>query len=278
MKFFKNPEVRFHFILVLITTFTFGGCAQNLFDDAASKDSDAAILFEAEAAVNDQQWDAAIGHISRLSSSAQSSVRAREILASAYGGQCGLIFVDYTDALAAATTGSAMSILRQPFVGLAVDPPKCRLALAQMDLIGSPGVRDSNQNFFTAILGMVLMGSGLRQYIDNSPAVGDGTNDVDICTGMTNDQVDDVIIGFGYMSENLSTVTSTAIGGGSLSAITAMDTACQQIGGSSCQITDPSQITAQMRDFFRDLTNTAEHGVGAFSTGGNDAAIPGACP
>lgn len=267
-----------HVLMALIAGWLLAACTQNILGDVASRDSDEAILFDAESAVNARDWQTAIDHIGRMSTGGKTTVKALEVLASAYGGQCGLIFVDYTDALAAATTGSAMSMLKQPFVGVAVDPSKCRSALAQMDLIGTPSARNANQNFFTAILGMVLMGSGVRHYIDNAPAVGDGTNDVDICSGVTNDQVDDIIIGFGYMSQNLSAVTSSAIGGGSLSAITDVNDTCQSAGGSSCQITDPAAITPQLRDFFRDLTNTVEYGVGAVATGGDDLLIPGACP
>lgn len=253
-------------------------CTQNILNDVASRDSDEAILFDAETSVNNRDWDVAISHIGRLSSGGQASAKAREILASAYGGKCGLIFVDYIEALGAATTGSAMTILKQPFIGLIVDPPQCLLALQQMDLIGVSSSRTQNQNFFTAILGMVLMGSGLRHYIDNTPVEGDGTNDVNICTVVADDEIDDIILGFGYMSQNLSAVSSSDIGGGSLTAITDMNTACQSVGGSSCSITDPAAITPQMRDFFRDLTNTTEYGVGAFSTGGNDLLITGSCP
>ena len=264
--------------LAVLAGFLMAACTQNLFNDVASKDSDDAILFNAEVAVNNQDWDIAIARIVSMSSGGQTLIKAREILASAYAGKCGLIFVKYTEALGAATTGSAMVRLKTPFVGATVDPSQCRLALTQMDLIGLPSARNTNQNFFTAVVGMVLLGSGLRYYIDNTPTIGDGANDVDICTTVTNAQIDDLIIGFGYMSQNLSSVTSSAIGGGSLTAITDMNTACQSVGGSTCQITDPALITTQLRNFFRDLVNTLEHGVGSFSTGGNDMVIPGACP
>ena len=254
-------------------------CSGNILHDVASKSNDADLLYQAQQLVNAESFDAAITLITtKMSTSGQAVVAAREALASAYGGKCGLIFLNYVTALSAATTGSAMMILKTPFVGVAVTPSACRSALATMDLIGPNSRRTLNQNFFTAILGMVLMGSATRGYIDATPAVGDGINDVNICTGVTDPQMNDIIIGFGYMTQNISAVSSASIGSSSMAALTGISTACQAVGGASCVITDPAQITTPIRDFFRDLTNTLQYGVGSYSTGGNDLLIPGSCP
>lgn len=254
-------------------------CSGNILSDVASKSNDSDFLFQAQQLVNAESFDAAITLITtKMSAAGQAEVAARETLASAYGGQCGLIFMNYVNALSTATSTSAMTILKTPFVGTAVNPTACRSALTTMDAIGTFSQRTTNQNFFTAILGMVLMGSAARGYVDTIPPVGDGTNDVNICTGVTNTQLDDIIIGFGYMSQNFSAVSSSSIGSGSMTALTEITTACQAVGGASCIITDPAQITTQVRDFFRDLTNSKEYGVGTFVTGGNPALIPGSCP
>lgn len=266
-------------ILYVVLLPIFVSCSGNILSDVASKSNDEDLLYQAQQMVNNQEWDPAITLITtKMSSSGQSMTETREALASAYGGKCGLIFMNYVTALSASSSGSAMTILKTPFVGVAVDPASCRLALSTMDLIGNFSQRTLSQNFFTAILGMVLMGSATRGYIDATPTIGDGTNDVNICTGVTNSQIDDIIIGFGYMTQNISAVSASAIGSGSLNTLTGISNTCQSIGGSSCQITDSSQITTQMRDFFRDLTNTQQYGVGTFDTTGNDLLIPGACP
>lgn len=264
-------------ILILLSSVIFS-CSGNILSDVASKSNDEDYLYQAQQKINDEDFDGAIALITtKMSSSSQTHVTAREALASAYGGKCGLIFMNYVNALAAATTGSAMMILKTPFVGKAVDPTSCRLALTTMDQIGPATSRTLNQNFFTAILGMVLMGSALRGHIDNSPAIGDGTNDVNICTTVTNAQMDDIIIGFGYMSQNISSVSASVVGSGSLATLTGVTSTCQA-AGINCQITDPAIITAQIRNFFRDLTNTQQYGIGSFNTTGNDLLIPGACP
>jgi hypothetical protein len=262
----------------MLLSFYIFSCTGNILSDVASKSNDEDYLYQAQQKINEEDFDGAIDLITtKMSTSSQASVAARETLASAYGGKCGLIFMDYVTALSAATTGSAMVILKTPFVGKAVDPTSCRSALITMDQIGPFANRTVNQNFFTAILGMVLMGSSLRGHIDNSPAEGDGVNDVNICSGITDAQIDDIIIGFGYMSQNISAVSSSAIGSGSLATLTGATSTCQA-AGIDCEVTDPSLITGPARDFFRDLTNTQEYGVGSFSTGGDDLLISGSCP
>lgn len=266
-------------LILILFSFVLFSCSGNILSDVASKSNDEDYLYQAQQKINDLDFDGAVTMITtKMSSSGQASIASREALASAYGGKCGLIFMNYVTALAAATAGSAMVILKTPFVGKIVDPSSCRLALTTMDKIGTFSTRTLNQNFFTAILGMVLMGSALRAYVDATPAnVGDGTNDVNICTGVTNAQMDDIIIGFGYMSQNISAVSASAIGSGSLGALTGATSTCQA-AGINCQITDPALITVPIRDFFRDLTNTQQYGIGTFNTGGNDLLISGSCP
>ena len=254
-------------------------CSGNILHDVASKSNDDDLLYQAQQLLNEQLFDQAVTLITtKMSTSAQATVPAREALASAYGGKCGLIFLDYAEALSAATTGSAMTILKAPFIGSTADPTSCRTALTTMDLIGSFSTRSLNQNFFTAILGMVLMGTAARSHIDTTPTGGDGTNDVNICTTVTDAQIDDLIIGFGYMNQNISAVSAQAIGSGSLGTLTGVTATCQSVGAGSCIITDPAQITPAMRCFFRKLTNTLQYGVGTFDTTGNDALILTACP
>lgn len=254
-------------------------CTGNIFQELSSKSNDADYILIAQQHLNNSEYDLAIDVLTtKLSTSAQQTTQAREILASSYGGKCGLDFMKYTTALAAQSAGSAFSMLMSPFVGVSVSPQDCRTALDTMQLIGTTSTRSLNQNAFTSILGMVLIGTALRGYADLTPALGDGTADVNICTGLTNAQVDDVILGFGFMAQNISAVSSTLIGGSSSTSLSAVISTCTTVAGASCQITDPANITVLIRDTFRDIINTTEYGIGAYSTGGNDLLIPVACP
>ncbi len=254
-------------------------CSGNLFQELSSKTGDDDYILEAQEYLNNEDFDSAILILTtKVSAEGQLTVKAREVLASSYAGKCGLNFIEYTDSLAASTTGSAFAVLMAPFIGKEVAPQYCRNALDTMQLIGTSSTRTLNQNAFTSIVGMVLIGTALRGYADLAPALGDGTADVNICSGMTDDQIDDVVLGFGFMSENFSAVSSTLIGGSSSSSLDDVIDTCTSVAGASCQITDASNITPMIRDTVRDLVNTTEYGIGLFATGGNDLLIPVACP
>lgn len=262
------------FILILLTS-----CTGNLLQTLSSKSGDEDFIIEAQKALNAEDYDGAISIITtKVSGAGQITIPARETLASAYAGKCGLNFLDYTTALAAQSTGSPFRILMTPFVGITVSPSHCRTALSTMELIGTTQTRTANQNAFTSIVGMVLIGSALRAYADVAPADGDGIADISLCSGVTNTQMDDIIIGFGFMSKNFYAVSSSLVGSGASDGITDMIATCTLIAGSSCEVTDPTLITTQMRDTVRDFANTTEYGIGLYSTGGNDLLLPAACP
>lgn len=265
--------------LAIILSFLISSCTTNLFEDSSIKDTDEDYLAEAQDLLNQQRYQEAIDLIlTKVSVAGQNKVDAREMLSSGYAGKCGMNFIDYTENLSQQTTGSSFYRLMVPFVQKAVSPSDCYTALTNMQLLGTSSQRTLNQNTFMAVVGMVYMGSALRGYADITPSLGNGVADVDICSGLTDAQIDDVILGFGFMAENFSAVGSTLIGGSSLGSLDAVISVCTAVAGSSCAITDPANITSGIRSTFRDLINTSEYGIGSFSTGGNDLLIVGACP
>lgn len=254
-------------------------CSGNIFQDATSNSGEDDYILQARQYLNEQKYDESLQIIqTKLSQTAQDSTAVREIIASNYGGKCGLNFVQFTLNLSSQTTGSAFYRLMTPFVQVAVDPSHCKTSLSTMELIGTTSQRTANQNAFVAVMGMVLMGTAMRGYADINPALGNGIADVNICSGLTDTQVDDIIIGFGYMSKNLTAVGSSLIGPSSLGSMDQLITTCTTIAGSNCEVTDPAAISPTVRSTVRDLLNTQEYGIGSFSTGGNDLLIPGACP
>lgn len=273
-------NVFFRLIFVIITLSVAGfSCSRNILTDASSKTTDADYLLLAKQALNAEKYDEAILFITqKMTAGGQSQVESREVLASSYAGKCGLNFINYTNALSQQATGSAFKILMMPFVGKAVSPQDCKTSLNTMELIGSTSERTQNQNIFVAVVGMVLIGSASRGYADLNPSLGDGTADVNICTGVTDTQIDDIIIGFGFMSKNFSALSSSLIGAASQSTLNQVINTCTTVAGETCQITDPAQITVNVRNTVRDLMNTQEYGIGGYMTGGNDLLLPGSCP
>jgi hypothetical protein len=255
-------------------------CSQNLLQDMSSSDPDEDYYSDGMVALNDESYDDVISIVnSKISVVGQAKPKVRELLASAYAGKCGLNFLDYTSKLSENTTGSAMSNLMQPFVQVAVDPVSCRMALSTMELIGPTEFRTNNQNVFTSILGMVQIGTALREYADTTPVLGDSNTDINLCSGFTDAQVDDIIIGFGFFSKNFSAVTSSVIGSYSNDSLGDVVSMCSDAAGAAaCQITNPADITPAMRESFRDLVNTQDYGIGAYVTGGDPLTVPGSCP
>lgn len=255
------------------------GCSKNILNELADKNTDDALLFDARTYVNAQNYQAAIDIIMlQMSAGARAKTDAREVLASAYAGKCGLNFIDYTDRLAKASSGSAFVLVSSPFVGVAVNPPSCLQSLQTLDLIGTTATRNNRQNSFAAVVGMVLMGSAARFYTDNNPVNGDGIADApNISCAITDPQIDNVILGYAYMSQNFAALSAATIGGSSSTTISGSIAVCSQFAGAACTNTDPAQISPAMRDTMRDLMNTSDYGFGTYHPA-NPALIPAACP
>ena len=265
-------------ILIIFILMSAPGCTKNIFNELGAKNSDKALLYDAEVAVNEQAYDYAISIITqRVSASGQQTAQAREILASAYAGKCGLNFVDYISSLSSAMSGSSFVLVKTPFVGKIVAPDACLTSLQTLDLIGTKAQRTQDQNAFAAVVGMVLMGSATRLYSDDAPANGDGNQDaVNISCTLTNAQIDNVILGYAYMAQNFDALTSQ-LGSSTSTTISDSITTCNSIAGAACSNTDPAQITALLRDTMKDLMNTTQYGVGT-ADGSTPVLIAAACP
>lgn len=253
-------------------------CSENVFSGLSSTSSDAALLIDARTALNNQDYQVAIDIIlNQLSSEGQQKTEAKELLAGGYAGKCGLNFLDFIESLTSSATGTAFTLTAAPFVGAAVDPESCLLSLQTMNSIGPSASRTLSQNVFAAIAGMSLMGSATRLYTDNSPVNGNGSQDsVGISCSLTDAQVDHIILGFGFMSENFSSLGSSQLGSTSATFSDLMNL-CSSLG-TSCNVTSSSSITPALRTVFRKLLNTFEYGVGTVVTSGNPVTIGTACP
>lgn len=261
-------------ILVLTFVLLSVGSCKNALEELGSPNSDEALLYDAQAAVDRQRYQEAIDIITlRVSASAQQSTQARSILASGYAGLCGLNFLEYTEDLANSGATAVFKILSDPFVGVAVNPGACLQSLQTMSLIGPNSARTPQQNMFMAVVAMVLTGSATRDYTDVTPGpYGDGVqDDIDISCDLTDSQIDNIVLGYGYMVENFAAISSQL--GGSASSISDAINIC---GTLSCATTDPAQINGTMRDAMRSIMNTQQYGVGDVDTTAQP--IPPWCP
>ncbi len=274
MKFFDIKKLIFTLILIPF------GCSNNLLTNLSSKTTDEALLIDAQKSVNAMQYQDAINIVTqKVSASGQTKVLAREILASGYAGRCGLNFIDFVTSLSNSSSGSAFILVATPFVGQVVDPASCLQSLDTLELIGPSASRSTNQNAFASVVGMSLMGSAVRGSTDSLGATnGDGIEDApNISCSLTNAQVDLIILGFGFMSQNFSAISASQIGGASQGSLSTVISKCDAISGGSCNITKAADITNPIRDTIRDLMNTSDYGIGTYQPA-NDLAIPLACP
>jgi hypothetical protein len=265
------------FFAMIFTVFV--GCSGNVLSGFASTDTDAALIYQAKQAINAQNYQEAINIITlQVSSSGQTLVEARETLASAYAGKCGLNFINYTESLSNAVGGSAFQLMSFPFIGETVDPDSCLLSAQTMDLIGPTVSRNIDQNTFTAIVGMVMLGSATRQYTDDNPIGGDGTQDApNISCGLTNSQIDKIVLGYAYVAQNFTALSSSVLGSTSYDAISDSIAICEAVAGVSCTNTDPNNVSNNVRNTLKDLLNTLDYGVG-LASGANPIAVALACP
>ena len=266
--------------ILFLTLFSFflSSCGPNALSSLGSQTSDEYYMEEAEKANNTQDYDKALDILlNKLSSSAQASVPGKELLASAYAGKCGFNFVNYVTSLSEASGTAVFNTMMQPFVGVATAPEYCLSSLQTMDTLGAPGSRTANQNFFSAITGLVLMGASIRAYADKDGTGGNGNGSMDsagmICddTLVTNDQMNDIIVGYGYFVTNLAYVSAEALGADSFDSLNDSVAVCNSLGG-DCTITDKDNVTAPTRLAIRKLLHTSEYGIG------NANSIITACP
>lgn len=272
-----NTKVWKEILMISLSTLQLS-CSQNVFSGMASTSTDDALLIDAQTALNHQDYQVAIDIIlNQLSSEGRQKTQAKELLAGGYAGKCGLNFLSFIDALSNAATGTAFTLTATPFVGVAVDPASCLLSLNTMNTIAPAASRTVSQNVFAAIAGMSLMGAATRLYTDNSPVNGNGSQDsAGISCSLTDAQVDYIILGFGFMSENFSSLGSSQLGSNSATFSDLMNL-CSSLG-TSCNVTSASSITPALRTVFRKLMNTVEYGVGTVVTSGNPVTIATACP
>jgi hypothetical protein len=267
--------------IIFLVTFLFAlGCSKNILSELSSHSSDAAYLQDAQTSINRQDYQTAVDIITlKLSAGGRNSIAAKELLAQGYAGLCGLNFIDFVTALSTAGAVSAFKLLTIPFEGKAVDPSQCLAALNTLDSIAPSAARSTNDNAFAAIVGMSLMGTGIRSTTDIIPINGDGTPDAaSIACTLTDPQIDKVILGLGFMAQNFSALSGVSIGVGSTNSLNGFLTECASVAPGGCAFTDPAAITNPLRVTMRDFLNTSDYGIGTYLISGDNTRIPGACP
>lgn len=257
-------------------------CSGNIFKEVSAKNSEDALLEEAIKSLDRKSYDEALRILtSEISADRQNDVDILRLTSEAYAGKCGLDAAIYLNNLKNVTSQAMFRIFYQPSVGIAFSSANCVAATAKRVQVGPLGGRSQSDNVYLTILSMFRIGGNIQAAVDTSPAGGgDGTLDSSVCA-MSNAQVDEVILGFGNMVENLAAVSASLVGGDALTSISNMTTTINAVcafANTQCITTNQADITNAIRDAYKDLLNTVEYGVGAVVTAGNPIAIVTACP
>lgn len=268
-------------ILLLALSFALPSCNTNIYKDASSKSSESALIEESIKQLDKKEYDKAIEILTtQLSVDKQAEPSVIRLTAEAYAGKCGLDAVEYLNNIQNNTNSAFFSIFYQPTLGVAVQPAECATATSKRIQIGDLSSRSQSDNIFLTILSMFRLGANIQAAVDTIPANGDGVLDTSVCA-MTDSQVNQVILSFGFLIENFAAVSSGLVGSGTLASIneivTTINSVCVPLG-LQCLVTNENDITDNHRNLFRDLLNTKEYGVGSVVTNGNAIAIGLACP
>lgn len=257
----------------------FIGCA-NIFEPAGDKNSDEALYEEAQKYVNDSDYDSAIEKFEAISATFLAQEEVRKAYAGALAGKCGLNFLEYFNSLSGASS-VIFKWFMNAFTDKVIDPDSCAEAQAQMELLSeSKGSLDDGEKLFMAILGMVKIGTNMRHKadVDGASNLGDGSMDAgfNVCANVndtshfTDDEMKQIITGFGLVLLNISTLGSNGNNLGDVSD------ACDDITPNPCEITDVDSVTADSIDFFRNLIDSTTYGIGSCANTG--ALILTCCP
>lgn len=236
--------------ILLIVVFASSISCSNFFKEAADKSTDEAKLEEIRKLMNSQDWDLALAEFEELSESQKSQVATIETWASAYAGKCGLNFVSYFNNLSEASLGGTtlFKYFMNAFTGVSVNPSSCYSAQLKMEEISTdPAERSSGQNLFMAILGMVKVGTYLRNIADKDGTGGLGDGNADTPTynscntsSLSDNDVKQIMTGIGLITTNLADLTDAISEGTITDTLGSLETLCS----GSCGDTNINNVSA----------------------------------
>ena len=235
-------------------------CGQNAFLETAKRDSDPALLFEAQKLMNQKQWTQAIEKLNLMTSTGRAKRDAKAALASAYAGRCGLNLIAFSDVVANASGNlfrvflTAMRNANSQSITDCISAETTMLSISE-----SAGARTADENMFLAFVGWAKIGAILAVEADTND---DGTPDGgwDSCTLSASLKGE---IGTGLTISVASLAQTGTTVGGSLSS--SVNSICTSLGGAYdfCSVTNASAFTSdQLRAIGAITKSTDQPGVG----------------
>jgi hypothetical protein len=257
-------------LLFVLGTFilTSVSCDSNLLSASAQKDTEAAIIFEADNLMNHHKWTEAITALSSLSATSLAKTDVKVKLASAYAGRCGMDFMRLTSAIEDFSSTSLLRVLLD-FQKADPDFNDCKQSEDILQTIGDETVRDEDQNLLMAFSSLSKIGAILANDTTGADADDDGVADTNYkgCV-LTNAQADEIMVAMSLTAKSLGQVTS--VGG---SVRTSMTTFCA--GGPGVPAPCDNEETTDVDSNEEDAIRLAVHQSGQFGLNSNPGAT---CP
>lgn len=209
-------------LLIMIISLTLSCEKKNIFDDLASTESNEALYLDAKNHLDKFEFDQTVSIIqNRLSPAFRSQRRVQVTLMHAYGGKCGINFLQIVNRLTNTNQTKLFPLAMDLFSATDVDSAACENATDILSALGAVSTRTTNENLFGAILGFAQIGTTLRERLD---ADDDGVVDanVHICQSsgaLADAHINRVSGGMGLIFENLAAIASEIDNSGMLGGL-----------------------------------------------------------
>lgn len=257
-------------------------CSVNVLENFANKTTNDALFVDAQTLMSRSDFNGALAKIALLTGSYATRRDVLMVKASAYGGLCGLRFLDFVETLGDMGSTRLFPLLLGAFRAgtTTTSMDNCLLAQNTIESIGVSGVRTNDENMLMVLILFAKIGNILSYYADTDQD-GTVTAAYNVCTigggtrtaGGAIDDSDMRELGTGITLavQNISAVSSTVdLGNASLADVEA---ACDQLALLNpaydfCSITDPAAFTANHLKGIRSLLKEDQSvGLGADCTG-----------
>lgn len=224
-------------IVMLVLSITTSCGKPNILTDYSVTTSDEALYLNAKTKMDNSDWDGAIAILtSSLSATYQARNDVKESLMHAYGGKCGISFLNLINSLKNVSSTKMFEFALQIYVGSTVDLTACDNAYTTLVSLGTAATRTNDQNLFAAILGLTRMSATLHAKMDTDLAgLGNGVVDAgwDSCAvssavnRLSDAEMDRIVSGLGLIFENIAALGNALTSGSAGTAFTAAKTLCE---------------------------------------------------
>lgn len=276
-----RPIARFLVFCALISMNL--SCSVNVLENFGNKNTNEALYVDAQTLMNKSDYAGVLTKIAAMSSTYAAKREVLTLKASAYGGLCGLKFLDFVETLSNMGSTRLFPLLLSAFRAGATTTSmdNCLLAQTTIESIGATAVRTNDENMLMVLILFAKIGNILSFYAD-SDQDGTGQAGYNVCTigggrtaGAAIDDSDLRQLGTGITLavQNITAVsTSVNLGNASLTDVQA---ACTQLASLNpaydfCAITDPTAFTATQLKGIRSLLKEDQSvGLGISGCSGN---------